>query len=508
MRTFQGERSLTFLIMLKMFVVSFLAVFFFVDMESWQSIHSSSLYLNRILILTMPFLVLFLVYSLKARFDYKKLIFSLCVLDVVFLCVYALYNPVPLNLFVGFLSLNLVLAGLFLMKAETFLIFSLTLLGFTVFLEDRMLLNTSYTTFYFLFNVFSFVVYGLASHFLQRFFIGGNSALGQVNKRLLSQEELNEAVLSSVRSAVLMGDDTNLRALNQSGLSFLETTQAAFVDFIIDGNVGRSAYFEFESRTYRVDESELSLSSESGAKVWLVSEITSELRAQKELEQTRKLSAIGQLSAGLAHEIRNPLAGISGSVELIKDGGLDQEDKSKLFKTVLKEIDRLNALVTDFLGFASPEVKAVDEIQTASFFEEMIRLIKLDPRSEGVELVSKLENQTLMVDQNKIKQVFINLVINAFQAFSKSKDQYQKPPKVSVAGRILDSGYEIKVEDNGDGIKKENLASIFEPFHTTKDKGTGLGLALSHRILDGHGASIDVVSEIDSGTTFTVLFKN
>jgi two-component system sensor histidine kinase PilS (NtrC family) len=504
----KGEKGLNFLVLLKIALISLLALLFFIDLESWQIIHSSSLYSKRILTLVIPFAGLFLIFNLKKKVNYKKLIFSVCLLDVCFLLIYALFNPLPLNLFVGFLSLNLVTAGLFLTSAEVLFVFSLTLLSFTVFLEDRLLLNSPYSSFYFVFNSFSFVVYSVSALFLQKFFIGSSSTLGQVSEQLMNQEELNQAVLSSVDSAVLIGTEDDFKPLNAVGSKFYTIAQNSFSEYLKNKNRDFSEHFEIQNRQYRVEESNLRNSTKQNQKVWLVTDETERLKTQSELEQTRKLSAIGQLSAGLAHEIRNPLAGISGSVELIKDGGLDELDTKKLFKTVLKEIDRLNALVTDFLGFASPEVKTTDKIETTKFFEEMVGLIKLDPRSEGVALSCEVENHILLVDENKLKQVFINLIINAFQAFSKKAELYPTSPKVSLTGRYLDSGYEIKVEDNGDGIKKENLASIFEPFHTTKDKGTGLGLALSHRILDGHGASIDVESVVDSGTTFTILFKN
>jgi len=504
----KGERGLSFLLLLKISLISLLAVFFFIDLESWQVMHSSNLYSKRILTLVVPFVGLFIIFNLKNRVKNPKLILSVCLIDVLFLLTYSLFNPLPLNLFVGFLSLNLVAAGLFLSTAEVVFIFSITLLSFTVFLEDRLLLNSPYSSFYFIFNSFSFVVYSVSALFLQKFFIGSSSALGKVSEQLMNQEELNQAVLSSVEAGVLIGTDEDFQPLNSIGSKFYTTAQSSFGEYLKNRKKDSSEHFEIQNRYYRVDESNLKSSPVENQKVWLITDETERIKTQNELEQTRKLSAIGQLSAGLAHEIRNPLAGISGSVELIKDGGLDVEDQKKLFSTVLKEIDRLNALVTDFLGFASPEVRATDEIQTEKFFEEMIGLIKLDPRSTGIELLCDVENQSLLVDEGKIKQVFINLIINAFQAFSKNMDSYASCPKVSVTGRILDSGFEIKVEDNGDGIKKENLASIFEPFHTTKDKGTGLGLALSHRILDGHGASIDVESAVDLGTTFTVLFKD
>jgi len=506
-KLFQAENRLHFSIVVKFSILSVLALFFFIDLESWQSIYSADLYSKRIVTFLFFFLFFFSIYNLRHKIKKDRLIFLLCLLDVLFLFFYAMFNPVPLNLLVGLLSLNLVLSGLVLSAVELALVLSVTVFAFAVFLEDRLTLNAPYTSFYYALNVFSFVVYGSASLYLQKFFIGNSSELGKARKKIVAQEALNKAVLSSVNSAVLLGDEHSLQPINAIGDDFVKTAGLSFQNFLRHSGEAVQLNFEFEHRIFNVEEAELQNTDLKAKKVWLLTDVTDKVKAQKELEQTRKLSAIGQLSAGLAHEIRNPLAGISGSVELIKGGGLEDGDRSKLFATVLKEIDRLNSLVTDFLSFATPSIDKKDEIQVKNFFEEMVSLIKLDAKFEGIELICEVQDCALLVDSNKLKQVFINLIVNALQAFTKDLDKYGHGPKVSVTGRILDSGYEVKVEDNGDGIKKENLASIFEPFHTTKDKGTGLGLALSHRILDGHGASIDVVSTVGSGTTFTVLFK-
>lgn len=504
------QRSFDFIALFKILTLSFLATLFFFEINLWQVILSEGLYSRKIITLLFGFTSFFALYNLKESLKWKQLVFIICVLDLLFLTFYSFYNPLPLNLFVGLLSLNILISGLFLSFSETLFVLCASIFSFTLYLGNKDLLASPYSVVYFAFNTSSFVLYAVASWFLQRFFLQNKGEVNILSQKLFNQTELNDAVLSSIDSAVLTGSSKVLRPLNERAKTFLEKTKPAFLSHLNEKGSEVVSDFESDGFYFKVHESSLKIedvSLSSDEKIWLVTDETDDHKNQKELEKTRKLSAIGTLSAGLAHEIRNPLAGISGSVELIKEGAVDAQDSKKLFNTVLREIDRLNLLVTDFLSFAQPEVKCADTIETKSFFEDLVSFIKLDKRAESIKINLYVENTELKVDENKFKQVFINLIINAVQAFSKEQSQYSNAPEVVVKARNLDSGYEIKVEDNGDGIKKANLDSIFEPFHTTKDKGTGLGLALTHRILEGHGASIGVESEPDVGTTFTILFK-
>ncbi|MGH1469013.1 MAG: sensor histidine kinase [Bdellovibrionales bacterium] len=510
--------SVDAIVLLKVSVVALFSLYFLAEIGMWQIILAKQIFYKKAGVLLSFCALYFAVYNLKDKVKFENLVTVLCFFDVFFIGVYSFYSPIPLNLFVGVLSLNVLVAGFNLSFVKLLAVTSLSIFTFTLFLNFKGLLGADYSFIYFFLNALSFVIYGGASHFLQRFFTENKGEVKTLTKHLFKQRELNKAVLSSMESSVFItGHEGMPIPLNNAARDLL-SDELVEVLKPLSAKLERGESFVKElvsgGRFYKVYgsglKSDLS-SDQTKQNVLLVNDETEAKRSQGELEEARKLSAIGTLSAGLAHEIRNPLAGISGSIELIKEGAVDPEDSKKLFNTVLKEIDRLNLLITDFLSFARPEVCLVDQIEMASFMEEIALLLRQDPRSEGITLEVKCAQAELMVDQHKLRQVLINLIVNSFQAFTSEQKALLKTSgevcKVSIIGEKLDSGYSLKVGDNGKGIKKSELNVIFEPFHTTKDKGTGLGLALTHRILDGHGAGISVESQLEKGTVFTILFK-
>lgn len=235
--------------------------------------------------------------------------------------------------------------------------------------------------------------------------------------------------------------------------------------------------------------------------VLLVQDLTEIKNLQKELMLKDKLAAIGQLAGGIAHEIRNPLASISGSVEMLKESTADlNPENTKLFSIIIKEIDRLNLLITDFLSFVRPEVHRTDEISVKTLIEDIITLVQYDKGlSTQVTFELNLADVKIKGDKSKLKQAFINIITNALQAMKGRENS-------RFICNVKSEGYFISVEfsDNGPGMPESTLARIFEPFYTTKEKGTGLGLAITHRILEGHEAVIKVISNEKKGTTFFI----
>lgn len=225
-------------------------------------------------------------------------------------------------------------------------------------------------------------------------------------------------------------------------------------------------------------------------------------KLEGQVRQSEKLAAIGTLAAGIAHEIRNPLAGISGSIQLMGETSKNDEDK-KLMRIVLKEIDRLNGLITDFLDYAKPEKEPEDRIDLKALMEECLQWSQSnDPLAKKVSHELSLpEVLTVKGHRDRLKQVFLNLFLNAYQAMEKSDKASLK-----VQGRVHAGKVEIKIEDSGQGMSEKTKQKLFEPFYTTKSKGTGLGLALTHKILEGHLAQIFVESEEGRGSKFIIEF--
>lgn len=232
----------------------------------------------------------------------------------------------------------------------------------------------------------------------------------------------------------------------------------------------------------------------------IIEDLTQMRKLEFAVRQSEKMAAVGQLAAGIAHEIRNPLAGISGSVELLSQQFTTDDDK-KLGKIILKEISRLNNLISEFLDFSKPEKPPVDMVDLNSLLKEVVQSAK-GATSFQIKVEEKLSDKAMILGhRDKLKQAFLNIVINSIQAMDGKTDSLLK-----VSSHTKDQSVFVRIEDNGCGMKPETRKRMFEPFLTTKPKGTGLGLAITHKILEAHFAEIDVQSEVGKGTIFTLAF--
>ncbi len=301
------------------------------------------------------------------------------------------------------------------------------------------------------------------------------------NEVLLQNGYISESLqLSSIDIANLI-EKSNVR----------ETTD---IDYRSSGS-SQAQIFQLDKTDYFDDELNEKLS------IALIKDVTELRQLESQLKQKDKLAAIGQLAAGIAHEIRNPLAGISGSVQLLSTETTDP-DQIKLMKIIMKEIDRLNNLITEFLDYAKPEKKPDETVDTAKVLDEVIQNVKLHSAlAANVSWKIEITSHKILGFSEKLKQVFLNIIINAVQAL-----EGRSEPSINVKNSIVNGYVVISVKDNGAGMKPETLKRLFEPFHTTKAKGTGLGLAVTHKILEAHGARTEVKSEAGIGTEFIIKF--
>jgi two-component system sensor histidine kinase PilS (NtrC family) len=216
------------------------------------------------------------------------------------------------------------------------------------------------------------------------------------------------------------------------------------------------------------------------------------------------MAAVGQLAAGIAHEIRNPLASISGSVQLLGAGFKpQQEEEQKLMRIVLREIDRLNNLITEFLDFVRPDVLKDDPIDLNVLIRDVVEMLKFNKnlRADIVQDLDLKADVEISGNRDKLKQALLNIVINAYQAMNDVAE-----PKITIRTFSTDGKVTLKIRDRGCGIDEVGLRRMFEPFHTTKPKGTGLGLAVTHKIIESHHGHIEVESAKGVGTEFTLEF--
>ena len=236
------------------------------------------------------------------------------------------------------------------------------------------------------------------------------------------------------------------------------------------------------------------------------------LEKETQLRRADRLSALGQLSAGLAHEIRNPLGAIKGAVEILEEDYPAGHPKAEFYAIILKEVKRLNDVVTNFLNFARPVALHFAPVDVREVLTGLEGLISGQARAYRVQIFTSfhLGPARVMVDEALLKQAFLNIALNALEAMPDGGDLAisTRLADPATAG-ILDSEprqewVEAIFDDTGCGILEEHLSRVFDPFFTTKKDGTGLGLAITYRIIENHRGIIRVMSQPGKGTTFVI----
>ncbi len=218
----------------------------------------------------------------------------------------------------------------------------------------------------------------------------------------------------------------------------------------------------------------------------------------QQLRRADRLSAVGQLAASLAHEIRNPLASIEGAIDIVERTG-DEERRREFLGIIKKETSRLNGLLTNLLNFARPRAPQIREIEVDTIVRAVVDLTSHNALQQGIHLSLHIAPDLPRVecDSEQIIQVLLNVTLNAIQA-SPAEGQ------ISISADRRESMILMRVSDEGSGIADSELDKIFDPFYTTKESGTGLGLAVSYQILAQHNGGIAVERNPDRGMTFTL----
>lgn len=238
-------------------------------------------------------------------------------------------------------------------------------------------------------------------------------------------------------------------------------------------------------------------------------DLTSIKKMEEALKNSDRMAALGELSARMAHEIRNPLAAMSGSVQLLAEHGSIVQDDLRLLDIVLRESERLNAIITEFLVFAKPAVPRMEEINLKDLTEDMRLLVTSDRRFDGIRIINDVTDGLLVkADSNQMRQVLLNLLHNAAEAMA----EQERGGCIIIAGKfefspktdLTPSFAMLSITDNGPGISPEAVTGIFEPFSTSKPQGTGLGLAICYRIMEAHGGNITFESPPQGGCSFVV----
>ncbi|HLC17625.1 MAG TPA: ATP-binding protein [Thermodesulfobacteriota bacterium] len=347
-------------------------------------------------------------------------------------------------------------------------------------------------------------------------------------------ESLNRHIVENITSGIMTLDEhSRITSYNHAAVSItgftLQDVYYKGVDEVFPGllaDVRGVAGIRLEKKVRKKGGGEMFLGlmvshgrGGAASRIIIFQDLT-ELKAMEEqIDRAEKLKALGELSVGIAHEIRNPLASISGSIQLLKEQlALNDEDRT-LMGIVLRETERLNALVTDFLVFARPARNERGTVNLSGVINETIQMFRNSPEAAGIEIESSLNNDIYVEgDGRQIGQVFWNIFLNSAQAmdhdgrlivtssFRTGYDGVKGTLLTRSASACKDYSFVgVKVVDTGRGIESDKIKKIFDPFYSTKPNGTGLGLAIAHRIVQSHGGTIEVRSRLGRGTVFKVI---
>jgi len=358
--------------------------------------------------------------------------------------------------------------------------------------------------------------------------------LQQKSKAYKQLEQFNENILSSIESGILTVDNDNrITYINHAGCAILESeleillgqdiitlfpelenylrsrvfpSHAPFhTNIVMKSSMKQSKIIGFSSSPLFDSENN------TAGKILIFQDITRHTTLEKKMRESEKLATIGRFAAGFAHEIRNPLASLSGSIQILKDSfelsGTDKE----LMDIVLRETDRLNRLVADFLQFSHTRKEKLTRFNLHNLIGEILSILEKEIQEDSGAHFSNLIPKDMIVfcDRDRLKQVFWNLILNAIQA----KDN--KPLHITIRGEKrlrgksehpVSTPCKITIQDTGSGISEATKKVIFDPFFTTRPNGTGLGLSISRQILHSLGGKISLNSQEGIGTTIQITF--
>ncbi len=230
------------------------------------------------------------------------------------------------------------------------------------------------------------------------------------------------------------------------------------------------------------------------------------MNLEQDLAEARKLAALGTLAAGVAHEVRNPLSALRGFAQFFAKKFAGRLPEETYAQTMVREADRLNRVVGDLLHLARPRSVDPRRLSLVPLVEEVVRLLEQEKGSHGPAIETDLQAPEVYADEDGLRQALLNLGLNALEALADF--QGGAVGRVAFASRAYPGGVVVSVRDNGPGMDEEARRQAFEPFYTTKAKGTGLGLALVHKLAREHGGRAAIESRPGQGLGVELYFPD
>ncbi|HLL52029.1 MAG TPA: ATP-binding protein [Myxococcaceae bacterium] len=351
-----------------------------------------------------------------------------------------------------------------------------------------------------------FLIAALAAYLAKQLSAAGGTLVAR-EADLKKLAGLHRKILASMPSGLITcRPDGQVSFVNRAGLSILGLADAAapqHIDALVPGvlRIARNARrVELPVQTPEgrriLGLSVTPLEDEEGM-LLVFQDLTELRRMEDELRRSDHLAALGKLAAQLAHEIRNPLAAMRGSAQLLAtDGGMDRTS-ARLADILVRESDRLSELVEEVLRFSRPPPPQLRVGPLHELVRETVEMLRADPLARGVEVEEALTPAQAAMDAGQLRQVVINLLRNAFAAVGPGG-------RVRVSVDTVEGGPRVRIWDSAGSIPVQDLDRIFEPFYTTREGGTGLGLSTAYSIIRAHGGMIQVSSSPEQGTEFVV----
>lgn len=344
--------------------------------------------------------------------------------------------------------------------------------------------------------------------------------------QLISIQDYTQSIVRSVTSGVItVGPDGSVATLNPAAERMLGTPEdtvvartirsvfkddgglAADVAKVLEGRAPRTlrdlTVVTRGGKTVHAQASASRMRDVGGRRLGAVVTIedVSEIKTlTDQLIRADRLAAMGELTAGVAHEVRNPLGIIRASVQLMEESGDNRATVHDAAEVIKHEIDRLDRVIKALLDFGRPSVPTMRPVELRRVLEEVVLFTRKFADRSHVEIVEEYADDVpdVVGDPEQLKQVFVNLISNAVQAMS------EEGGTLSVSIGSEDEFVFARFSDTGPGIAADAVGRVFDPFYSTRDDGTGLGLTIVHRIVDEHGGHIEVASDPGTGTAFTV----
>lgn len=364
------------------------------------------------------------------------------------------------------------------------------------------------------FNLSGFLLIAILVGYLSERVRITRQELGESAKSLMILKNLHENILQSLTSGVITLDLQGMViSINKMGLEILEISgedkvllnnlsylmPGLEIEELISKKREQLLYATPDGRKLTLGFSCSVLRDAEGQMrgyIIIFQDLTEIKELENRLRTTEKLALLGQLSAGLAHEIRNPLSAISGAVEILSEEIKPTEENLRLVKVANQEVERLNLLVEDFLLLTVPIQKTPTPVNMGSNINETVESFMRTVRRKGLEITMDIQKELyVLADSYRLKQAIWNLLLNSMQAMPNGGE-------IKIQSYLEEENIRINISDTGCGIDKKIMSRIFEPFFTTKKVGTGLGLAIVQKVIEGYNGKIDVLSSEGKGTTF------